>query len=95
MCFGKREKSVIDDCLQQLAGLMVTFRTYSGKNIDVSRGDFDINFFKELNNTCSDIHTKLLSLQDEASQKNKNRENGHGSVEMVGANALEIPTLEQ
>lgn len=45
MCFIVQERSVIEDCLQELASLMVTFRTYSGGHIDINREDFDINFF--------------------------------------------------
>ena len=60
MCFVGQERSVIEDCLQKLASLMVTFRTYSGRHIDINREDFDINFFVGLNDSCSDIHYKLL-----------------------------------
>lgn len=71
MCFVGKERSVIEDCLQKLASLMVTFRTYSGRHIDINRGDFDIKFFVSLNDSCSNIHYKLLNLLDGAIQKNE------------------------
>jgi hypothetical protein len=42
--------------------MMATFRTYSGKHLDIDRGDFDVEFFKELHGKCSAIHRKLDSL---------------------------------
>jgi len=95
MYFVKEERSVIEDCLQKLASLMVTFRTYGGRNIDINRGDFDIDFFRGLNNTCSDIHDKLLSLLDGASQDNEKSARVDSDEQIVVAKAVEVSTIEQ
>jgi hypothetical protein len=94
MCFVGQERSVIEDCLQKLASLMVTFRTYSGKHIDINRGDFDINFFVGLNDSCSDIHYKLLNLLDGAIQKNEKSIKGSGDEDIIVAKEAEILTAE-
>ena len=93
MCLHKQESILIKDCLEKLASLMVTFRTYGGRQIDVNRGDFDIDFFRGLNDTCTDIHDKLLSaLQGELrEQKIKPLMEG----EIVAAKVEEVTTLEQ
>lgn len=95
MCVGKQERSVIDNCLQKLDSLMVTFRTYGGRQIDVNRGDFDINFFRGLNDTCSDIYNRLLSLLHGASQDNKKTSKVGWDEEVVLAKAVEVPFIEQ
>jgi hypothetical protein len=95
MCFGKQERSVLEDCLQNLASLMVTFRTYGGAHIDVNRGDFDIDFFRGLNDTCSDIHDGLLSLLEASSQNVTEGAEGSEGEEIVVAKAVEIPAFEQ
>lgn len=94
MCFGKQDRSVIDDCLQKLASLMVTFRTYGGRHIDISRGDFDVDFFRGLNDNCSDIHDRLLSLLDGASQNCEKSAKGSAYEDIVVVKALEVPTVE-
>ena len=55
-------QSTIRDCTEALVDLMATFKTYSGKHLDIDRGDFDVEFFKELHGKCSAIHRKLESL---------------------------------
>jgi hypothetical protein len=49
-------------CTEALMDIMATFRTYSGKHLDIDRGDFDVEFFKELHGKCSAINNKLQSL---------------------------------
>jgi len=63
----KRQKNelaqaTIRDCTEALMDMMATFRTYSGKHLDIDRGDFEAEFFKELHGKCSAIHRKLESL---------------------------------
>lgn len=95
MCLGKQEqRDIVEDCLQKLASLMVTFRTYGGKQTDVNRGDFDIDFFRGLNDTCSKIHDNLLSLLDSASQNNEKSAQIERDEKILAAKAVEAPTLE-
>ena len=94
MCFVGQERSVIEDCLQKLASLMVTFRTYSGAHIDINRGDFDVNFFIGLNDSCRDIHDKLLNLLDGASQNEEKSAKSNGDEDVVVAKVAEIPTAK-
>jgi hypothetical protein len=66
MPFTKQEfqhaSQTIDACSEELMDLMATFRMYSGKTLDIDRGDFDIAFFKEIHSKCSDIHEKIELL---------------------------------
>ena len=55
-------RETIRDCTEALTDMMATFRTYSGKHLDIDRGDFDVEFFKELHGKCSAVHEKLQSL---------------------------------
>jgi hypothetical protein len=73
---------------------MVTFRTYSGANIDISRGDFDINFFKGLNDSCRDIHDKLLSLLSTVSQNEEEKNKDNKDEDIVVATVGENPIAE-
>jgi hypothetical protein len=75
MCLVNQERGVIEDCVEKLASLMVTFRTYSGAHLEIRRGDFDINFFKALNDSCKDIHDELLSLLGTVSQNEEKVKN--------------------
>lgn len=95
MCVGKKELRVIEDCLQKLASLMVTFRTYGGKNIDINRGEFDIDFFKGLNDVCSDIHDRLSGLLHDSSQDNEKTAKVCPQKAPVAIKPLEVATSQQ
>jgi hypothetical protein len=60
-------EKTIRDCTNALMDMMATFRTYSGRHLDIDRGDFDVEFFKELHRKCSAIHKRLESVIERAS----------------------------
>ncbi len=49
-------------CEQELMGLIGTFCMYGGRLTDIDRGDFDVGFFKDLHAKCSNIQSKLGSV---------------------------------
>jgi hypothetical protein len=61
---SKEAAEVIDACVKELRDLMTTFAVYGGKVAGIDRGDFDVEFFRELQNKCCAIHDRLRSLGD-------------------------------
>ena len=55
-------QETIRDCAEALKDMMAIFRTYSGKHLDIDRGDFDVEFFRELHSRGNTIQAKLSSL---------------------------------
>jgi hypothetical protein len=73
---------------------MVTFRTYGGTHIGINRGDFDVDFFRGLNDSCSDIHERLLGLLEVSFQNDVEGAKGSANEDIVVAKAVEVPTAE-
>ena len=56
-------RNAIHACTEVLLDMMATFRMYSGKHLNIDRGDFDVEFFKDLHDKCLKVKHKLTYLE--------------------------------